>query len=91
MDFIDLIDEKKIAARAAQREAEFNTPEKINERMLREQKRQALLAARERGRASLGIIREETGPHYEVSFFDAAGRRFSIDDLEAAGNSTTLA
>ena len=85
MDFFDLIDKTKIAERAAEREADFNTPESIASRERAKQARVDRIAAFERGKIALGIVREETGPNYGSTYFDASGHAYTIKDLETAG------
>jgi len=85
MNFLDLVDEKKIAERKAALQAEWNTPDKVASRERAEQNRQERIAKLEHGKVVLGIVREETGPHYSVTYFDASGNSYSIEDIEAAG------
>lgn len=85
MNFLDLIDEKKIAERKAAREAAWNTPENIASRQRAEQERIERLAKFERGKVALGIVRTETGPHYTDTHFDANGKEYSHEDVENAG------
>jgi hypothetical protein len=83
MDLFELIDEKKIAERKAEREAEYAiTPE---EQVRQAEQIQARIDAAEIGKAALSIVREETGPHYSVTYFDANGTRFTLEQLRVAG------
>ena len=85
MNFLDLIDEKKIAERKAALEAEWNTPDKVASRERAAQYTKDIHAKFERGKIALSIVREETGPHYSVTYFDASGKSYSREDVENAG------
>lgn len=86
MNFSDLIDPQKIKER--QKEVErmqlenAPTQEQVQQQ---NRKRQKLLAARKKGKLILGIVCEETRPHYNVAYFDANGKKYTGKDLEKAG------
>lgn len=85
MNFLDLVDKKKIAEREEVLEVEWNTPEKVASRERSARNTKDILAKFERGKIVLGIIREEAGPHYSQTFFDASNRKYSREEVEAAG------